>query len=131
MKAIDSSALIKYFSREEGWDRVEGLILEGVVSLDLSIKETANALCKKVSNKEIEARNAEEIVRDLTQSEAIKIKSQNDYILGAFKIAIKNRTTIYDSLFIELAKSDSNELVTSDNTQAEIAEKEGVKTQIV
>jgi predicted nucleic acid-binding protein len=44
VKVIDSSALIKYFSREEGWERVREVMLEGVVTLDLAIKELSNAL---------------------------------------------------------------------------------------
>ena len=55
MRIIDSSSLAKFFCREEGWDSVEELILEGVVSLDLSVKEVANALWKKALNGEIKA----------------------------------------------------------------------------
>ncbi|MEM2955783.1 MAG: type II toxin-antitoxin system VapC family toxin [Nitrososphaerales archaeon] len=131
MRVIDSSALVKFFSREEGWDRVEEVILEGVMSFDLSIKEVVNALWKKVLNEEIEAKDAEEILKDLTKSEVIKTLNQNDYMLGAFKIAVENKITIYDALFIELAKSTNNDLVTSDSKQAEIARKEGVKIQIL
>jgi PIN domain nuclease of toxin-antitoxin system len=39
VRVIDSSSLVKFFSREEGWDRVKEVILEGVMSLDLSFKE--------------------------------------------------------------------------------------------
>ena len=131
VKVIDSSSLVKFFSKEEGWDRVEEVILEGVVSLDLSIKEVANALWKKVLNGEVEVQDAEEIAKDLAKSEAIKIKNQNDYMLGAFEVAVKNKITIYDALFIELAKNIKTELVTSDSIQAEIARKEGVKTRIM
>ncbi len=131
MRVIDSSALVKFFSREEGWDRVEEVILEGVMSFDLSIKEVVNALWKKVLNEEIEAKDAEEILKDLTKPEVIKTLNQNDYMLGAFKIAVENKITIYDALFIELAKSTNNDLVTSDSKQAEIARKEGVKIQIL
>lgn len=131
MKVIDSSSLVKFFSREEGWDRVEEVILEGVMSLDLSIKEVVNALWKKVLNEEMKAQDAEEIIKDLIKPEVIKILNQNDYMLGTFKIAVENKITIYDALFIELAKSTNNDLVTSDSKQAEIARKEGVKTQIL
>ncbi len=131
MRVIDSSSLVKFFSREEGWDRVEEVILDGVMSLDLSIKEVVNALWKKVLNEEIGAKDAEEILKDLTKPEVIKTLNQNDYMLGAFKIAVKNKITIYDALFIELAKSTNNELVTSDSKQAEIARKEGVKIKIL
>ncbi|MGB9659590.1 MAG: type II toxin-antitoxin system VapC family toxin [Nitrososphaerales archaeon] len=131
MRVIDSSSLVKFFSREEGWDRVEEVILDGVMSFDLSIKEVVNALWKKVLNEEIGAKDAEEILKDLTKPEVIKTLNQNDYMLGAFKIAVKNKITIYDALFIELAKSTNNELVTSDSKQAEIARKEGVKIKIL
>ncbi|MGQ9469579.1 MAG: type II toxin-antitoxin system VapC family toxin [Nitrososphaerales archaeon] len=127
MRVIDSSSLVKFFSREEGWNRVEEVMLEGVVSLGLSLKEVINALWKKVLNEEMKTQDAEEILKDLTKQEVIKILNQNDYMLGAFKIAVENKITIYDALFIELAKSTNNELVTSDSKQAEIARKEGVK----
>ncbi|MEM1611366.1 MAG: type II toxin-antitoxin system VapC family toxin [Sulfolobales archaeon] len=48
MRVIDPSSLIKYFSREEGWDRVRDLMRDGVITLDLAVKEVANALWKKV-----------------------------------------------------------------------------------
>lgn len=131
MKAIDSSSLVKFFSREEGWKKVQELILEGVISLDLSIKEAANALWKKALSKEIEVKDAEEIVKTLAESEVIKVKDQKDFILGAFKISVRNNITIYDSLFIELAKNTKTQLVTSNHTQAEAARKEGVTTEIV
>jgi predicted nucleic acid-binding protein len=123
--------LVKFFSREEGWDRVEEVILEGVMSLDLSFKEVVNALWKKVLNEEMKAKDAEEIIEGLTKPEVIKTLNQNDYMLGAFKIAVENKITIYDALFIELAKSTNNDLVTSDSKQAEIARKEGVKIKIL
>lgn len=131
MKAIDSSSLVKFFSREDGWKKVQELILEGVISLDLSIKEVANALWKKALSKEIEVKDAEEMVKSLAESEVIKIKDQKDFILEAFKISVKNNITIYDSLFIELAKNTKIQLVTSDRIQAEAARKEGVTTEIV
>jgi len=131
VRVIDSSSLVKFFSREEGWDRVEEVILEGVMSLDLSFKEVVNALWKKVLNEEMKAKDAEEIIEGLTGPEVIKTLNQNDYMLGAFKIAVENKITIYDALFIELAKSTNNDLVTSDSKQAEIARKEGVKIKIL
>ena len=131
VKAIDSSALVKFFSREEGWKKVEEEILKGTVSLDISIKEVANALWKKALNKEVELGDAEEILRDLIKSETIKIKNQDDYLLAALKLAVENKITIYDSLYIELAKNINAELVTSDHTQAKVARKEGIETKIV
>jgi predicted nucleic acid-binding protein len=48
VKAVDSSALIKYFTREDGWERFRELILEGVITLDMAVKEFANALWRRI-----------------------------------------------------------------------------------
>jgi len=53
VRVIDSSALIKYFSREKGWEDVRRYMLEGVLTIDLAIKETLNALWRKIIKEEI------------------------------------------------------------------------------
>jgi len=131
VKVADSSALVKYFSREEGWEKVREMILEGLVSLPLSIKEVANALWKKALNEEIKIEDVEKILDGLCHSNTIKFENQERYLISAFKTATKNKVTVYDALFIELSKHLKAELITSDLKQAEIAKKEGVKTIIV
>jgi len=71
------------------------------------------------------------ILYDLLKSEAIIIVNQDDYLIEAFKIANRNKITIYDSLFIALAKSKNLDLVTSDKRQYEIAKNEGVNALLV
>ena len=131
MRVIDSSSLVKFFSKEEGWKAVRELILEGVISLDLSIKEVANALWKKVLRNEMSISDANKIITDLSEAEAIKIVNQDNYLSKAFEIAVRNRITVYDALFVALAKELNIELITSDTKQAEIAKKEGINTVIV
>ncbi len=131
MRAIDSSSIVKYFSREEGWEKIREYILDGVVSLDLLVKETGNALWKKILRNEISIETAKEILEDLAKGVAIKLEDQKKYLASALEIAVKNKITIYDALFIALAKSLNIELITSDRKQAKIAEKEGVKTILV
>lgn len=131
MRVIDSSSLVKFFSREEGWKDVEKVLLEGVVSLDLSVKEVANALWKRVLRGEMGFDDAAKIIADLPEAEVIKVADQNRYLSKAFKIAVKNKVTVYDALFIALAKELNVELVTSDAKQAEIAEGEEVSTRVI
>lgn len=126
MKVIDSSSLVKFFSKEDGWEAVRELILEGVVSLDLSVKEVANALWRKVLKGDMEIHDAVRILGDLYQAEVIKMDDQRRYLSKAFEIAAKNRITVYDALFIALAEELNTRLITSDVKQAEIAEIEGV-----
>ena len=131
MRVIDSSSLVKFFSKEKGWEKVAQIIAEGVMTLDLSIKEVANALWKKILIGEMKEDVAIKILSDLLKREAMLIVNQDEYLLEAFKIANRNKITIYDSLFIALAKSMNLELVTSDKKQYEIAKNEGVNTQLV
>jgi predicted nucleic acid-binding protein len=131
VRVIDSSSLVKFFSKEEGWEKVTQIIEEGVITLDLSIKEIANALWKKIIIGEMNEDLAIKILYDLLKGEAIIIVNQDEYLIEAFKIANRNKITIYDSLFIALAKSKNLELVTSDKKQYEIAKNEGVNALLV
>jgi len=131
VKVIDSSSLVKFFSKEEGWEKVAQIIEEGVITLDLSIKEVANTLWKKILIGEMNEDLAIKILYDLLKCEAIIIVNQDEYLIEAFKISNRNKITIYDSLFIALAKSKNLELVTSDKKQYEIAKNEGVNAQLI
>ena len=131
MRVIDSSALVKYFSREPGWERVEQVMLEGVLTLDLSAKEIANALWKKVTRNEMSYEVAMEIVRDIVENKALRMESQESYLMDAFKIAVEAKVTVYDALFVALAKKKGLELVTCDAMQAEVAKRMNVKVLLL
>ncbi len=132
MKVIDSSALVKYFAREEGWEKVRQLIIEeGIITLELAFKELANSLWKKTLRGEIDYKDSLTIIRDLAYYKPIRTDDQSKYIEEAFSIAVKHKLTVYDSLFIALAKTLGKELVTSDRRQTKIAIEEGVKVILV
>ena len=90
MRVINSSALIKYFSREEGWERVREVMLKGVVTLDLAIKELSNALWKKIRRAEMSIDIARSILEDLITNKAIPIECEDKYLDKAFEIAIEH-----------------------------------------
>ncbi|EHP71092.1 putative nucleic acid-binding protein, contains PIN domain [Metallosphaera yellowstonensis MK1] len=131
MRVIDSSSLVKFFSREKGWEKVAEVITEGVMTLDLAIKEVASALWKKVLRGEMKEEVAINILSDLIKREAMLFVKQDDYLIEGFKIANRNKITVYDSLFIALAKLNNFELVTSDKKQYEIAAKEGLEARLI
>jgi predicted nucleic acid-binding protein len=131
VKAVDSSALIKYFTREDGWERVRELILEGVITLDMAVKEVANALWRRILQGEMGYEIALKIVKDLAVGRAIPLEGEDKYVDKAFEIAVKSRVTVYDAMFIVLARELNLELVTSDRKQAEVATENGVKTMLV
>jgi hypothetical protein len=66
VRAADSSALVKYYAREPGWERVRKVVLEGVITLELAVIEVANALWKKVLRSKMSFDLVREIVEDLT-----------------------------------------------------------------
>ncbi len=70
-------------------------------------------------------------MNDLIKARAIKIMSQDELIIDAFELAVKHQITIYDALFIVLAKRLKLSLVTSDTRQAKIAKGEDIEVLVV
>lgn len=126
---IDTSALVAYLLREEGSERIKGLLSDGVESVPLLVNESCNAVLEARKQKRINREESETILQAiLALSEAnIKIAPQEDFIPDAFKIAAANDLTIYDSVYIALAKKTESSLASRDKKQIEVAAKLGVK----
>ena len=86
---------------------------------------------KKTLTGETKEDVAIKVLSDLVKHEAMLVVNQDKYLIEVFRISIRNKITIYDSLFIALAKLNNLELVTSDRKQYEIAMKEGVNAQLI
>lgn len=131
MNVIDSSSLAKYVNREPGWDAVSKKLEEGCVSIELATKEVANALFKRVMKKELDIKVASSVLQDLLELRPFVVEAQEDLYRDAFAIAVRENITVYDALFIQLARSKDTTLVTSDGKQARAAESVGVKTILI
>ena len=129
MKVIDSSALIKYIAKEENWQKVEEHLKEGCITLDLAIKETANALVKKALKNEVSSETAKEIINYLPR--IVRITPQNEHFSKALEIAIKNKMAIYDALFTALSVNTNIPLLTSDEKQAKISREYSVSVTLI
>ncbi|MFZ0966165.1 MAG: type II toxin-antitoxin system VapC family toxin [Candidatus Bathyarchaeia archaeon] len=129
MKVIDSSALIKYIAKEENWEKVEEHLKEGCVTLDLAIKETANALVKKALKNEVTTETAKEIINYLPK--IVRITPQKEHFSKALEIAIKHKLVIYDALFIALSANTNTPLLTSDEKQAKTSKEYGVAVTLI
>ena len=128
MRVIDASALAKYVNREPGWKNVEKYLLEGCITVDLAIKEVANTIWKRYLKKELSNSDAYKLYKSFIENLMVKVTRQENILDNAFKIAIKHRCTLYDALYIALAKKENSELITSDKKQRNTAESEGIKT---
>ncbi len=131
MIVIDASSVAKYVLKEENWREIkEYLLYNEVISLDLMFKEVLNAIwkhCSLLGSIPIEIAYAKKsILFKLADQEIIRIEPQHKYLDNAFEFALKNKATIYDSLYIVQALEKQAELLTSDKKQAETAEKHGV-----
>lgn len=128
MIVTDSSALIKYLLREEGWSEVRRHLEEGCVTLDLALKEALNAVWKRVVIDGLEEGYAREVLGAFLKSGIVRVENQEQFLEEALSVAVRRRITVYDSIFITLAKRRGLPLLTSDGKQARAAEEEGVKT---
>jgi predicted nucleic acid-binding protein len=123
-KVIDSSTLAKFLLKEKGWERVRDILRERPYTLDLAIKEAANAIWRRtVLLKDIDVEKALQILDSLLRMRKIvlEVDPQDLYLKQALKIAIDHGITIYDALFIAQALNRKAALATSDKQQCEIA----------
>ena len=128
MRVIDSSSLSKYVNREASWKRVEGLLKEGCTTLELALKEVGNSVWKRVVRGELTPDIAISVYKDFVGLRPFKTARQEDLYAKALQISTTWNISLYDALFIELSRELNLELVTSDEKQAEVSEKMGVKT---
>jgi predicted nucleic acid-binding protein len=130
---IDASILVKFILKEEGWNKIADFLKAGTISVDLVIKETVNAIWKRVMRKEISLEDAKRMFEAMKGilNKAVIIENEMDHIDEAFKISIKQNITVYDSLYIAFAKKKKLELLTADEMQAQAATLEGVRAIVL
>jgi predicted nucleic acid-binding protein len=124
---------VKFILKEEDWNKIADFLKAGTISVDLVIKETVNAIWKRVMRKEIsleEAKSMFEAVKEIL-NKAVIIENEMDYIDEAFEISIRRNITVYDSLYIALAKKKKLELLTADEIQAQVASLEEVRAIVL
>ncbi len=124
MLVIDSSALVKFFSGEEGWESLSQYVTEAL-TLRFALSELGNALLKKIRSDAADAKKAEEAFAQYSIS-AVLLHDE-EYTKSAFRIGHANGLAMYDSMFIAACTDEGLELVTCDSKQAQVARKLGVK----
>lgn len=124
MLLIDSSAIVKFFSKERGWENAEQYVAVAT-TIPLAVIELGSALLKKSSKKEITIQLAAEMLAEYSANSILI--NQNKYVSAAFAIAAENNTSVYDSLFIASAIGEGYDLVSCDKKQIKAARKLGIK----
>jgi len=125
---IDASALASYILKGEGSGKIREYLAQGVMSVELVIKETANAILVATRREMIGNQQAGiylGALKALLKSN-IKFVDQRDILEESFKIALKNDLTVYDAIYIASAKKQKIPLLTCDKRQAKAAKGEGI-----
>ena len=131
---IDSSTLAKFILRESGWREAREFISRRPYTLELALKEVANAIWRRITLlRDIDVEKALVLLGDLLElkKKVLRVEAQDPYLNKALEIAIREGITIYDALFIAQAMSKQATLVSADNEQCRVAERLGVKAILI
>ena len=105
------------------------------MSIDHIVKEVSNAIWKKCTVLKLEpddvAHKRFRLSREIVQGGVVVLEDESKYLEEAFKIAIENGISIYDSLYIAQALRLEARLLTSDKRQAHVAERLLIPTRYV
>lgn len=127
---IDASALVAFVLREEAWESVEGVLHEGPTSTELLPGEAANAVLTARRRKRIdpsEAGDALRLVRELSEV-AVHLVRTAPLLDAAWEIANREDITIYDAMYIALARRERTALASRDKAQLNAARSIGVRS---
>jgi predicted nucleic acid-binding protein len=132
---IDASALAKYVLREPGWKTIRDVLAKGVYSIDLVVKEVANAIWKRACVLRLEpvekAAKRYNVLRRLVDEQVIVLEDELAYLDRAFRISMEAGIPIYDALYIAQSLVKNAVLVTGDGRRASVAEKLGARVHLV
>jgi predicted nucleic acid-binding protein len=132
---IDASVLVKFFIPEILWEKAEELsdrVTEGDLRLlapDLIFAEVGNIIWKKHRRKELIRSEAEEIV-DAIVSVPLEIETSKALSPFAVDLGLVYGITVYDALYVSLAKIHQTILVTADKKLVEIMGKTDFKKNV-
>ena len=132
---IDASALIKFYVPEILSDRAERLLAKvenkdiDLLAPDLIYPEAGNILWKKQRLKDLTHSEAEEIT-DAILSLPLMIEASKSLLPLAVDIAIAYGMTVYDALYLSLAKVYETTLITADRKLVDVLAKTDLKDSV-
>ncbi len=136
MIVLDASFLVKLVLDEEGskkalnMPRLWARSGEALATIDLALPEALNAIWKHTLKiGDLSRDEATDSVRDLLKIwGALRVYSLKEVAEEAFRLALEEDITVYDALYIQLAKSERTGLATFDEKLSRIAAKHGITT---
>ena len=132
---IDASVLIKFYVPEILSDKAEELlnrVAQGDVMLlapDLIYPEVGNILWKKQRMKELTRPEVEEIT-DAIVSLPLKIEASKQLFPLAIDIGIAYKITVYNAIYISMARVYEIKMMTADRKLADVMAKTDLKEYV-
>ena len=132
---IDASVLIKFYFPEILSDKAEELLTkveQGDVMLlapDLIYPEVGNILWKKQQMKELTRSEVEEIT-DAFVLLPLKIEASKLLLPLAMDIGIAYRITVYDAIYVSMARIYEIKMITADRKLADVMAKTDLKEYV-
>jgi predicted nucleic acid-binding protein len=129
---IDASALVALCLREKGYERVLSELRVLPTTVELCVKEAANAIVVATQRGLINNTQATLSFKALKEASQYNLNFYPELELldSAFDIAIASGVTIYDALYIALARRIEDKLLTRDRKQKQAADKLKIKTEL-
>ena len=128
---IDSSALVAYCLKEKACDagKISEILRNGAISPDIVLAETANAILIASRRGLIGIDTAKKALDSALQLTSINLRmiSQSELVSDACDLAAETKLTVYDALFVFLAKKTKSSLASIDEGQLKVATKLGIK----
>ena len=132
---MDASVLIKFYVPEILSDRAERLLAKlekkdiDLLAPDLIYPEAGNILWKKQRLKELTRSEVEEIT-DAILSLPLKIESSQPLLPLALDIAVAYGITVYDAVYVSLAKVYETTMMTADRKLVDVLAKTDLKDSV-
>jgi predicted nucleic acid-binding protein len=128
---IDSTLLVAYLLQEKGHDleKISELLKNGVLSCELIIWESANAILTSERRGAISSEDSGKVLEALQELITINIKvmPQLELVSEAFRIAKENNLAVYDAVFLAACKSPKSGFASYDGRQLNVARKLGIR----
>lgn len=119
MKVVDASVISAFILKEPGWEELARIVSKAA-TIDHALKETLNAIWKAYEKGYLSKHDAGKKAKILLKlfDTNLEVVDEKQVIQEAFNIALSRRITIYDALYIALAKLTDSKLYTLDEKQA-------------
>ena len=114
---LDSSLIAAIFFKEEASERAERAVENcELITVDLAVAEVANVSWKRVvffnESKEVTLKALERSIDFITG--VCEVITSRELIEDAFGIAVTDKITVYDSLFVAASEREKVPLLTTD-----------------